>query len=393
MAQITLKNVAGKDAGKVDLDDATFGIQPNVPCMHQVVTAQLAARRAGTQSTKTRAEVRGGGRKPFAQKGTGNARQGSIRAPHFSGGGVALGPKPRKYGQNTPKKMIKLALRSALSDRANEGKIIVVSEWGWDKPNTKTAKAALAGLGVNGKALVVVGRDDAAAALSFRNLTEVQVIAPGELNAYDVLCNDWIVFTESTLPVDTPKPPKPAKPATAEPVAAEPVPKSAAQKSSKKPSAPDEGSASDESDGGSSRSEAEASPDPKDGSSRIEAEASPDPKDGSSRIEAEASPDHPEWEGAVNALADGSQPEGYDIKGNADSMLYHTPGSRFYKQTAAEVWFATEEAAEAAGFSKPASQQAAEDADAPDEGSASDESDGGSSQSEAEASPDHKEGT
>lgn len=200
MAQITLKNVAGKDAGKVNLDDAMFGIQPNVPCMHQVVTAQLAARRAGTQSTKTRAEVRGGGRKPFAQKGTGNARQGSIRAPHFSGGGVALGPKPRKYGQSTPKKMIKLALRSALSDRANEGKIIVVSEWGWDKPNTKTAKAALAGLGVNGKALVVVGRDDAAAALSFRNLTEVQVIAPGELNAYDVLCNDYVVFTKATLP-------------------------------------------------------------------------------------------------------------------------------------------------------------------------------------------------
>ena len=285
MAQITLKNVAGKDAGKVNLDDAMFGIQPNVPCMHQVVTAQLAARRAGTQSTKTRAEVRGGGRKPFAQKGTGNARQGSIRAPHFSGGGVALGPKPRKYGQNTPKKMIKLALRSALSDRANEGKIIVVSEWGWDKPNTKTAKAALAGLGVNGKALVVVGRDDAAAALSFRNLTEVQVIAPGELNAYDVLCNDWIVFSESTLPVDVPK-------------------------SSKKPIAPDEGSASDESDGGSGQSEAEAVVDLADadapdegsasdesdgGSGQSEAGASPDHKDGGSgQSEAGASPDHKE---------------------------------------------------------------------------------------------------
>ena len=275
MAQITLKNVAGKDAGKVNLDDAMFGIQPNVPCMHQVVTAQLAARRAGTQSTKTRAEVRGGGRKPFAQKGTGNARQGSIRAPHFSGGGVALGPKPRKYGQSTPKKMIKLALRSALSDRANEGKIIVVSEWGWDKPNTKTAKAALAGLGVNGKALVVVGRDDAAAALSFRNLTEVQVIAPGELNAYDVLCNDWIVFSESTLPVDTPKPPKPESEVEAEAVVdvADAVVADA--------DAPDEGSASDESDGGSGQSEAGASPDHKDGGSgQSEAGASPDHKEG-----------------------------------------------------------------------------------------------------------------
>ena len=130
MSQITLKNAAGKDAGKVDLDDAMFGIEPNVPVMHQVVTAQLAARRAGTQSTKTRSEVRGGGAKPYRQKGTGNARQGSIRSPQFSGGGVALGPKPRKYGQKTPKKMIGLALRSALSDRAAEGKIVVVDDVG-----------------------------------------------------------------------------------------------------------------------------------------------------------------------------------------------------------------------------------------------------------------------
>ena len=179
MAQITLKNSAGKDAGKVDLDDTTFGIQPNVPVMHQVVTAQLAARRAGTQSTKTRSEVRGGGAKPYRQKGTGNARQGSIRSPQFSGGGVALGPKPRKYNQKTPKKMVGLALRSALSDRANEGKVIVLDEWGFDKPSTKAAKAALAGLGIDGKALIVIGRDDAATALSFRNLPEVQLIALG----------------------------------------------------------------------------------------------------------------------------------------------------------------------------------------------------------------------
>jgi large subunit ribosomal protein L4 len=200
MAQITLKNAAGKDAGKVELDDATFGIQPNVPVMHQVVTAQLAARRAGTQSTKTRGEVRGGGAKPYRQKGTGNARQGSSRSPQFSGGAVALGPKPRKYDQKTPKKMISLALRSALSDRANDGKVVVVDSWGWDTPSTKQAVKALAGLGVEGRVLVVVGRDDAAAALSFRNLPEVQLIAPAELNAYDVLCNDWIVFTQDVLP-------------------------------------------------------------------------------------------------------------------------------------------------------------------------------------------------
>jgi len=200
MATITLKNTAGKNAGKLELDADMFGIQPNVPVMHQVVTAQLAARRAGTQSTKTRAEVRGGGRKPFKQKGTGNARQGSIRAPHFSGGGVALGPKPRSYGQNTPKKMIKLALRSALSDRAAEGKIIVVDEWGFEGPKTKDAVKALSALGIDGRALVVVDTDDVNAIRSFLNLPEVQLIERAELNAYDVLCNDWIVFTRETLP-------------------------------------------------------------------------------------------------------------------------------------------------------------------------------------------------
>jgi large subunit ribosomal protein L4 len=296
MPQITLKNAAGKDAGKVELDDSMFGIQPNVPVMHQVVTAQLAARRAGTQSTKTRSEVRGGGAKPFRQKGTGNARQGSIRAPHYSGGGVALGPKPRKYGQKTPKKMIGLALRSALSDRAAEGKIIVIDSWGMDKPSTKAAKSALAGLGIDGKALVVVGRDDAAAALSFRNLTEVQLITPGELNAYDVLCNEYIVFTQSVLP---------------------------------------------------SQATVEATPKPKAATKR----------DAAPEVDAPAAAEPAEWAGSVQAPADGSQPEGHDIKGNADSMLYHLPGSAFYTRTKAEVWFDTEENALAAGFTRPASQQ------------------------------------
>ena len=124
MTSIALKTTSGKDAGALTLDADVFGIQPNVPVMHQVVTAQLAARRSGTQSTKTRSEVSGGGKKPFKQKGTGSARQGSTRAPHYSGGGVALGPKPRKYEQKTPKKMIKAALASALSDRAAEGKVM-----------------------------------------------------------------------------------------------------------------------------------------------------------------------------------------------------------------------------------------------------------------------------
>ena len=143
MPKVTVKDSAGADQGSVDLDELYFGIEPNLPVLHQVVTAQLAARRAGTQSTKTRAEVRGGGAKPWKQKGTGRARQGSIRSPQWKGGGVALGPKPRSYAQRTPKKMIKLALRSALSDRAAEGKVIVVDQWAFDAPSTKSAVAAL----------------------------------------------------------------------------------------------------------------------------------------------------------------------------------------------------------------------------------------------------------
>jgi large subunit ribosomal protein L4 len=177
-----------------------FGVQPNVPLMHQVVTAQLANRRAGTQSTKTRSEVRGGGAKPYRQKGTGNARQGSNRSPQYTGGGIALGPKPRGYAQRTPKKMIKAALRSALSDRANEGRVIVVDRWGFDAPRTKDARAALDALGLEGRVLVVIEDYLTPAALSFRNLPEVQLVKAGELNAYDVLCNDWILFEEALLP-------------------------------------------------------------------------------------------------------------------------------------------------------------------------------------------------
>jgi large subunit ribosomal protein L4 len=181
------------------LDPAIFGIEPNVAVMHQVVTAQLAARRAGTQSTKTRADVAGGGAKPWKQKGTGRARQGSIRAPHWRGGGVALGPKPRSYAQRTPKKMIRLALRSALSDRAAEGKVLVV-DWGIDAPKTSAAVAALAAFGVEGRALVVLRAEDHAVWKSLRNLQNVHICEARELNAYDVLVSDWVVFTEDTLP-------------------------------------------------------------------------------------------------------------------------------------------------------------------------------------------------
>ena len=200
MATVTVKTPAGTDAGSLELDATTFGIEPNVSVMHQVVTAQLAARRSGTQSTKTRAEVRGGGAKPWKQKGTGRARAGSTRSPNFIGGGVALGPKPRSYAQKTPKKMIKLALRSALSDRASEGKVIVVDEWNFATPSTKGAVAALTALGIEGKILLVLDRGDVAAWKSFRNLGEVHIIETAELNTYDVLVSDFVVFTKSTLP-------------------------------------------------------------------------------------------------------------------------------------------------------------------------------------------------
>jgi large subunit ribosomal protein L4 len=220
MSKLQVKTQIGAASGSVELPDAVFGIEPNVPVMHQVVTAQLAARRAGTQSTKTRAEVRGGGAKPWKQKGTGRARQGSIRAPQWTGGGVALGPKPRDYRQRTPKKMIRLALRSALSDRAADGKVVVIDEWQFEAPRTRDARSALDALGIEGRALVVLDADDANAAKSFRNLPEVQIIEVTELNAYDVLVNDYVVFTKATLPTE-PKPtePKPTgEPApTAEP--------------------------------------------------------------------------------------------------------------------------------------------------------------------------------
>jgi large subunit ribosomal protein L4 len=277
MASVTLHSSSGAAAGTVELSDQVFGVQPNVPVMHQVVVAQLAHRRAGTQSTKTRSEVRGGGIKPYKQKGTGRARQGSTRAPHFSGGAVALGPKPRSYAQRTPKKMIKLALRSALSDRAADGKVFVVDSWNFDTPKTKDAKNALATMGLEGvRTLIVINGHDFTTLLSFRNLPEVQLIDVAELNTYDVLCNDVIVFSSETLPTFIGVPSK------------------------------------------------------------------------RDRIELKAS--LPYGPGSALPLADGSAPEGFSIKGNADSGLYHTEVSPWYGRTKAEFWFATEAAAQAAGF-------------------------------------------
>jgi large subunit ribosomal protein L4 len=203
MPKVDTMDATGAKAGSVDLDDAVFGIEPNIPVMHQVVTAQLAARRAGTQSTKTRAEVRGGGAKPYKQKGTGRARAGSNRSPLWTGGGVIHAPKPRAYAQRTPKKMIRLALKSALSDRAATGRVLVI-DWGLDTPSTKGAMAALTANGVEGRVLAVLRAEDDAVWKSLRNLEDVHVCGAAELNAYDVLISDWVVFTPDTLPVDRP---------------------------------------------------------------------------------------------------------------------------------------------------------------------------------------------
>jgi large subunit ribosomal protein L4 len=196
----------GTKAGTVELPDELFGIVPNEAVLHQVVTAQLAHRRAGTHSTKTRAEVSGGGAKPWRQKGTGRARQGSIRSPQWRGGGIAHGPKPRDYSQRTPKKMVRLALRSALSDRAAEQRVKVVDGWDIDEPKTARAVEILERLGLRAanerrpRVLLVLDRTERAVWKSFRNLGhQVQIVLPDELNAHDIIVNDWVVFSRATL--------------------------------------------------------------------------------------------------------------------------------------------------------------------------------------------------
>jgi large subunit ribosomal protein L4 len=190
----------GKQTGEVELNPDIFGIEPNVAVMHQVVNAQLAAARAGTHSTKTRAEVRGGGRKPWRQKGLGRARHGSIRSPQWVGGGVAHGPKPRDYSQRTPKKMKRLALRSALSARAADGRIKVVEDFDvWAEPKTKNATALLEALGVTGKVLLLAEDHEHTAIKSFRNIEGVIASNLGQANTYDVLWAETILMSMGTL--------------------------------------------------------------------------------------------------------------------------------------------------------------------------------------------------
>lgn len=191
----------GDVTGTVELDGRVFGIEPNQAVMHQVVTAQLAAARVGSANTKTRSEVRGGGAKPWRQKGTGRARHGSIRSPQWKGGGAVFGPKPRSYAQRTPKRIKNLALRSALSDRARAERVRVLDDFDFDEPSTKAAKQVLGALDTDGRPLIVISDwdDDDTAVRSFRNIPDLHLIPADQLNAYDVLRNDTVIFTQASL--------------------------------------------------------------------------------------------------------------------------------------------------------------------------------------------------
>ena len=200
MPTVDLIDVKGKKSGSVDLPGGLFDVQTNVPLIHQVVVAQLAAARQGTQSALRRGEVSGSGKKPFKQKGTGRARQGSVRMPQHRGGGIIHAPKPRDYSERTPKKMIAAALRGALSDRARNGAIVVVDQFGIkDTPSTKAAAAFLSGIAPASKIRVVLDRNDDVSYLSLRNIQDVHVIPADQLNAYDVLKAEKIVFTSAAL--------------------------------------------------------------------------------------------------------------------------------------------------------------------------------------------------
>ena len=315
MSSVAVKSPAGKDGGSVELPAHVFDAPASIPLMHQVVTAQLAAARQGTHATKTRGDVRGGGAKPYRQKGTGRARQGSRRAPQFTGGGVVHGPQPRDYAQRTPKKMKAAALRGALSDRARAGLVYVVSAFvDGDAPSTKAARTALAAVtgGEPRRALVVLERGDQTSWLSLRNLPNVHVLVQDQLNTYDVLVSDLVVFTRDALDGFLAGPIAVSTRAARERAGAE--------------------AAGNEAAGAEPVALAKAAAEP-------------------------AAEEAPFGPGSHLPLEDDSQPDGFPIKGNADSMLYHVPGSAFYDRTVAEVWFADEAAAERAGFQLPPSQR------------------------------------
>jgi large subunit ribosomal protein L4 len=199
MANIEVKDAAGKAAKEIELADGVFGIEPNMPVMHEVVTAQRASWRQGTHNTLTRGQVSGGGKKPWRQKGPGRARQGTIRAPHWTGGGVVFGPHPRSYARKVNAKVVKLAMRSALSAKLADGQLTVVEIPEFEKPSTKQAKAMLQAWGLEGKTMLVIDSGDVNTYLSFRNLEKVEIITAHMMNTYDFLDNKNLVLTEKAV--------------------------------------------------------------------------------------------------------------------------------------------------------------------------------------------------
>ncbi|QZY28637.1 50S ribosomal protein L4 [Nocardioides coralli] len=287
---------------KVDLPAAIFDAEVNVPLIHQVVVAQQAAARQGTHATKTRGEVRGGGRKPYKQKGTGRARQGSTRAPQFAGGGAVHGPQPRSYDQRTPKKMKAAALRGALSDRARNGRIHVVEALvSGEKPSTKSALSALVGLSERAKYLVVLERTDSLTWLSLRNAPEVHIVAVDQLNTYDVLAADDVVFTKGAYDAFVGK-------AEGSAPAAAPATQEAAPSAEK---------------------------------------AAPSAEKDTAATEEE--PVLPK--GAKAPLKSARAPKGYEVMGQA-AGTYRLPEDAGYDATAADFWFKSAEDAEAAGMTR-----------------------------------------
>jgi large subunit ribosomal protein L4 len=314
MASTTKKAAPQQSAGAdakvvaVDFPAEIFDVEVNIPLIHQVVVAQQAAARQGTHATKRRGEVRGGGRKPYKQKGTGRARQGSTRAPQFAGGGVVHGPQPRSYAQRTPKKMIAAALRGALSDRARDGRIHVVESLvTGETPSTKAALAALAGVVADrANFLVVLERSDAVTWLSLRNAHEVHIVAVDQVNTYDVLASDDIVFTRGAYDAFV----------------------NGTASASARPATVVEAPAAD-----------------------AQPEAAPvETAEVETVVAEDAKPVLPK--GAKAPLKSGGAPKGYEVKGNADSGLYHEPDGQWYDATVAEFYFKTAEDAEAAGFTR-----------------------------------------
>ena len=199
MATIEMKDASGKKVKDAELSAAVFEIEPNVHVMHEVVRSQRAARRQGTHDTLTRGQVRGGGKKPWRQKGTGRARQGTIRAPQWAGGGTVFGPQPRSYAFKVPAKVVKLAMRSALSAKLADGEIVVVDQLSFEKPSTKQAAEVLKNLGLEGRVTIIVPDDEVNTFLSFRNLSKVRVIGVSELNTLDFIDNKALVLTDAAL--------------------------------------------------------------------------------------------------------------------------------------------------------------------------------------------------